>query len=98
MTVYVLLFASALLYALAFIFSQWLWWFVFIYAIPLLYAACMYKLTAWHGFVWGLIFFGVQCAGLAHSLYWMAAGPWYICITPGIFFIVYMALYPMGLF
>jgi apolipoprotein N-acyltransferase len=95
---YLSVITSAVLYALAFIYSQWLWWLAFIYAIPLLYAACMYKLTARHGFVWGLIFFSMQCAGLASSLYRMATGPWYMCIAPGIFFIVYMALYPMVLF
>jgi len=95
---YLLVMTSAVLYALAFIYSQWLWWLVFIYAIPLLYAACMFKLTAWHGFVWGLIFFSMQCVGLVFSLYRMATGSWYMCIAPGIFFIVYMALYPMVLF
>jgi len=96
--VYVLLALSAFCYAFAFIYSTWLWWLVFIYAIPLLYAACVYKLTAWHGLVWGLMFFTAQCAGLAFSLYHMAIGPWYVCILPGVLFVVYLTIYPAVLF
>ena len=94
---YLLIF-SALLYALAFIYSTWLWWLVFVYAIPLFYAASMYRLTAWHGLLWGSIFFTVQSAGVGVSLYHMATGPWYMCIVPGLLIVGYLTLFPVVLF
>ncbi len=95
---YILLGISAVCYASAFVYYQWLWWLVFVYSIPLLYAACRFTIHTWHGFFWGLLFFTTQGAGLAASLYHMAYGPWYLCVLPGLFFIVYMSLYPMVLF
>ncbi len=49
-------------------FTYLCWWLVFLFLIPLFVAASITPLSAWHGLVWGIIFFGLHFIAIMEVL------------------------------
>lgn len=60
---WLLLLLSALLYALPFFCIPKLWWSIFVFPVPLFWVCMHQKMHFIHGFMWGLILFGVHLVG-----------------------------------
>lgn len=85
---YLLLFASALLYATAFLYPHFFWWLVFVFPIPLFYTAIQNRITFLHGFFWGICTFSFHLFGVAQALTRMMHNSVFLGTTPIIFFII----------
>ena len=95
---WLLLFFSAILYAIPFLFSDCFWWLIFIFPIPLLYITCTENLSFMHGYVWGVFVFALHVhagilivAHLAHEWWWLG-------FLMGVIMVLYQALVPGILF
>ncbi|HXW86331.1 MAG TPA: hypothetical protein VEK38_03240, partial [Candidatus Bathyarchaeia archaeon] len=90
---YSLLTLSAVLYALAFIEPCYCWWMVFIFALPIFYAAHHYRLSFAEGYFWGILVFGLHLHGVLIGIVRMAEGPWHIRLIPVFFIVLYQAFF-----
>ncbi len=90
---YLLLLISAVLYALPFLFIHQLWWLVFVYPIPLLYAAMYNPMTFWHGAFWGVLAWGLHLSGVLYAIVNMAQGSWGYALIPAIGIVLYQAFF-----
>ena len=95
---WVLLMLSAILYALPFLWSDQLWWSIFIFPIPLLYLTHTEDLSFIHGYVWGCIVFLLHLNGGIYVVVRLAHESWLIGIMLGIMMVLYQALFPALLF
>ncbi len=93
-----LLVFSAILYGIPFLWSNQLWWLIFIFPIPLLYIACSENLTFIHGYVWGLIVFSLHLSGGIYIITRLAGDSWPVGLLLGIAMVLYQALCPALLF
>ncbi len=88
-----LLISSAVLYALSFVVSEYLWWVTFLFPVPLFFYSKQYKLSFMHGYIWGFIAYGLQISSICVALYNMSIGPFWIRVLPGILLLFYMPLF-----
>lgn len=95
-TKWLLLIISALLYPLAFLWSEAFWWVTFLFLIPLYYAASKYQLSFKEGYVWGAIALALHLSGVLYSIFLMAEGSYFFRLIPTLFVIFYEALF-MGI-
>ncbi len=92
---WLLLCLSAVLYPLSIVASNYLWWLVFLFPIPLFYVATKEKLTAFQGFIWGLIAMGLHLVGGFIGVDTYAAKSLSVMrIVPGVLTLLYFAVYP----
>lgn len=89
---FLLLFISAVLYALPFWFVNETWWLIFIFPLPFMCAFQKSRLTFAHGYFWGFLIFAFHLYGIFISLYAMAVGPWYVRLTPIIGALLFLPL------
>ncbi len=89
---WLLLISSAILYALPFIFSTYLWWLTFLFPVSLFYVALHEQLSFKHGYIWGLFVFSLHLSGVLHAIIRMADGPYIYRFIPSIFIVLYGAL------
>ena len=87
-----LLLFSAFLYPLPFLFSNYLWWLVFFFPVPLLYITCTENLSFIHGYVWGIITFSLHLSGGIYVIASMAYKAWPVGVMLGIIMVLYQAL------
>nr|MBA2307196.1 hypothetical protein [Candidatus Dependentiae bacterium] len=90
---WILLTASAVLYAATHVASYYLWWVAFFSWAPLLYVVATERISFKEGFVWGIIAMYGHCGGLFYSLALMAQGTFLVRALPGLFVCMYFALY-----
>ena len=93
-----LLIVSAVLYALPFLFSEHLWWLVFMFAVPLLYVVRTINLSFIHGYVWGCAVFAFHLSGGIYVITCMAHESWLLGVAIGVTVVMYQALFPAVLF
>ena len=89
---------SAVLYALPFLFSEYLWWLIFFFPIPLLYSTRTNNLSFIHGYVWGCAVFALHLSGGIYVIACMAHEAWLLGVVIGIAMVLYQALIPALLF
>ena len=89
---------SAILYALPFLFSNVLWWLVFIFPVPLLYLTCSENLSFVHGYLWGIIVFALHLYAGIFVVAQLAMDWWWVGLLMGIGMVLYQALVPAMLF
>lgn len=90
---WLLIIVSAVLYALPFLFDDYVWWLVFIFPVPLLYAACIKKLSFIDGFIWGCVTFLLHLSGGIYVFMSMAHEYWIISIIFGMAVVLYQAFF-----
>ncbi len=93
-----LLLLSAILYFIPFLFSDFLWWLIFIFPIPFLYVTSKHNLSFLQGYMWGLLVFALHGSAGIYSITRMAQESWIIGIVLGIGMVLYQALYPAIIF
>ena len=87
-----LLYLSALLYALPFLFTCYLWWLIFFFPIPLLYLVRTINLSFVHGYIWGVVVFALHLSGGICVIADMAGTSWPVGLLLGIIMVLYQAL------
>ena len=87
-----LLCLSALLYALPFLFTHYLWWLIFFFPIPLLYLVRTDNLSFVHGYIWGIVVFALHLSGGMCVIADMAGKSWPVGLLLGIIMVLYQAL------
>lgn len=95
---YLLLFLSAILYALPFFFSTYLWWLIFTFPIPLLHAACRYTVSFKEWYMWGIFVFALHLHAGIFIVADLAGNCWLMGLLMGIAMVLYQALMPAFLF
>lgn len=93
-----MLILSALLYALSFFLSEYFWWLIFTYPIPLFYSIRSVRFSFIHGYIWGCAVFALHTSGFIYIMACMAHEYWVIGILLGAVMILYQALFPAFLF
>src|SRR5579862_182148 len=93
-----LLITSAVLYALPFLLSDYCWWLIFLFPIPLLYIIRTQNLSFMHGYIWGCIVFALHLSGGIYLVADMAGESWPVGLILGIAMVLYQALVPAFLF
>jgi apolipoprotein N-acyltransferase len=88
----ILIFISALLYALPFRYSCIPWWTVIFFPIPFLYVASIDSLTSKNGFAWAFISGLLHAQGGIIVVMKLSGDWWYIGCLLGICMVVYQAL------
>ncbi|MDP3889083.1 MAG: hypothetical protein Q8Q25_00885 [bacterium] len=83
---------SALLYAVPFICSDYLWWLIFLFPVPLFYGALHQRFTFKDGLIWGVVAFGFQLSGIAIVVTEMLQGLLFLTIIPTLVLVFYFAL------
>jgi len=89
---WLLLMMSAVLYALPFLFTERLWWVVFLFPVPLFYLGNKTTLFFIQGFVWGFIAFLMHMSGEIWVLMMMSHEWWLVGLMLGILMVLYYAL------
>lgn len=89
---------SAILYTLPFLWSDILWWLIFIFPVPLLYLTRTQNLSFIHGYVWGCIVFVLHLSGGIYIVAQLAHESWLIGVLLGVVMILYQALFPAIIF
>ena len=92
------LFLSAVLYSVPFILSHHVWWLIFLFPVPLLYAANKVNFSFKDGYLWGCAVFTLHTLGWIYLIANMAGESWPIGLMLGIAMILYQALLPAFLF
>jgi hypothetical protein len=87
-----LLILSAILYALAFIETQQLWWLVFIFPVPFFFVALSIDLSFFIGYVWAFILFSFHLSGIFFSIVPLAEGSYFFRLIPSLFIVSYESL------
>src|SRR5271155_794957 len=87
-----LLFLSALLYALPFLLSEYVWWMVFFFPVPLLYITRRENLSFFHGYVWAVGVFFLHLSGGICVIASLAGKAWWVGIFIGVVVVLYQAL------
>jgi apolipoprotein N-acyltransferase len=95
MIIYLIL--SAILYAIPFLFSDFLWWLIFAFPFPLFIAVCKKQYSFFHGYVWGLIVFALHLLGGIKIVIQLSHEYWWIGLIMSVAVVLYQALYA-GLF
>ncbi|HEB41392.1 MAG TPA: hypothetical protein ENI08_00020 [Candidatus Dependentiae bacterium] len=93
-----LLITSAILYALAFIVSQQLWWLVFVFPLPFFYVALSGQLSFIASYLWGIIVFSLHLSGLLFSIVLLAKGSYFYRLIPPLFIVLYEAFFAAIIF
>lgn len=93
-----LLIISAILYALPFLFSEYLWWLIFIFPVPLLYVTRVQNISFVQGYVWGIIVFSLHLHAGIFIVADLARDMRLVGFVMGIVMILYQALVPAVLF
>jgi len=88
-----LLILSASAYVLPFIFSEYLWWIVFLFPIPLFYAALTHTLSFKEGYIWGIVSLSLHLSGVLISIIKMAEGSYSYRFIPVVVMILYESIY-----
>lgn len=93
-----LLIFFAILYAVPFLFSDSLWWLIFIFPVPLLYVTLTHNLSFIHGYLWGIVVFLLHgCAGI-FIVAELAGESWWVGFAMAIMMVMWQALMPAFLF
>lgn len=95
---WIFLIGSAIIYGISFLCSEYLWWLVFIFPVPLLYITRQVNLSFIHGYVWGLFVFTLHLSGVMYVLICLSRETWAMGIIAGSIIILYQALMPGFLF
>lgn len=95
---YIFLVLSAILYALPFFSSTYLWWLIFTFPIPLLYATREYTVSFKEGYAWGILIFALHLHAGISIVADLAGNWWWIGFLIGIAMVLYQALMPAFLF
>ena len=90
---WLILLSSAIGYALPFILSQYLWWLVFLFPVPLLYVVAHDHISFREGYLWGIITFTLHLSGVLYAIITMAQGSYFLRLVPSLFIVLYAALY-----
>src|SRR5579863_5418484 len=98
LSVWFLLMTSAVLYALPFLWSDYFWWLIFLFPVPLLYVTHRVNFSFIHGYVWGCIVFALHLSGGIYLIARMAGNAWPVGVAMGIAMVLYQALVPAFLF
>jgi hypothetical protein len=93
-----LIILSAILYATPFLFSDFLWWFIFIFPVPLLYVTRTQNLSFIHGYVWGIFVFLLHLKAGIFIVADLARDVWWIGFAMAIAMVMWQALVPAFLF
>jgi apolipoprotein N-acyltransferase len=93
-----LLVLSAILYAIPFLWSNQLWWLIFMFPIPLLYIVRTENLSFIHGYVWGLVVFALHLSAGICIIARLAGDSWPVGLLLGTGMVLYQALCPALLF
>ncbi len=95
---WLLLFLSAVLYALPFLYSAALWWLIFIFLVPSLYITRTENLSFVHGYVWAIVVFTLHLHVGISVVANLAGHWWWIGILMGMGMVLCQALAPAILF
>src|SRR5436190_10900902 len=89
---WILLVLSAVLYAVPFLYSTYMWWFIFVFPIPFLYVASQEPLSFKQGTVWAAIVFTLHLSGGISVVVCMSHGHWIVGLVLSLAVIMYLAL------
>ena len=90
---WLLLVVSAVLYAVPFLLSAYLWWLIFAFPVALLYLVSVANVSFVHGYIWGCIFFGLHMSGGIYVVTCMAHDSWVVGVMLGLVMVLYQALF-----
>ena len=93
-----LLLSSALLYSVPFLWSDYCWWAIIAFPIPLFYLACCTQLSSIHGYIWACVICAVHMSGGIYVMAIMAHEWWPVAVGLGSIMILYHALWAGILF
>lgn len=93
-----LLILSAILYAAPFLFSDFLWWLIFTFPVPLLYVTLTQNLSFIHGYIWGILAFLLHGYAGIFIVADLARESWWVGFLLAIAMVVWQALVPAILF
>lgn len=89
---------SAMLYALPFLFSEYVWWLIFLFPVPLLYVLSSREISFLQSYIWGCVVFGLHLSGGIYLVASMAHDLWFIGFALGVVGVLYQALLPALIF
>jgi apolipoprotein N-acyltransferase len=89
---FLLVLLSAVVYAVPFLYSVYLWWLVFLFPIPLLYAARKDNVGFKQGFLWAFFSFLVHGSGGVSVVAHMAHEYWGWGVVLGLSIVIYQAI------
>jgi predicted amidohydrolase len=90
---YYLIFLSAFLYSISFIFHSYFWWLIFLFPLPLFYALIQdYTLAFTEGFLWAYCIACMHSFCCLYVIAVMAQEYWYYGIVIGMFFVMYFSI------
>jgi len=92
LTCWLLVVLSSCMYGAAFLLHEYLWWLVFIFPVPLCYAAAKFNLSFWHGYVWAVVVLTLHLGGAISVILTISHEWWLVGLIMVILTIVYQAL------